>query len=80
MRESPLEARARRAVAAVAILLYLAAYIAGAVTLADRLPNVVWIRLAYFVAAGFVWVIPVMPILAWAERGGPERGGDRKRR
>jgi Protein of unknown function (DUF2842) len=65
-----LGARARRAVAAAAILLYLAAYIAVAATLADRLPNVVWIRLAYFVAAGFVWVVPVMPILAWAERGG----------
>lgn len=69
-------ARARRAVAAVAILLYLAAYIAGAATLAERLPNVVWIRLAYFVAAGFVWVIPVMPVLSWAEFG----GRDRKRR
>ena len=73
-------ARARRAVAAVATLLYLAAYIAGAVTLADRLPNVVWIRLAYFVAAGFVWVIPVMPILAWAERGGATTYEDGKRR
>jgi hypothetical protein len=65
----------RRAVAAVAILIFLAAYIAGAVTLAERLPNVVWMRLAYFLAAGFVWVLPVMPILAWTERG-----GDRKRR
>ena len=68
-------ARARRAAAAAAILVFLAAYIAGAVTLADRLPNVIWLRLAYFVAAGFAWVVPVMPILAWAERG-----GDRKRR
>ena len=63
-------ARARRAVAAVATLLYLAAYVAGAVTLADRLPNVAvdfgsptsW-------RPGSVWVIPVMPILAWAEHG-----------
>lgn len=62
-------ARTRRAAAAVAILVYLAAYIAGAVTLADRLPNVAWMRLAYFVAAGLVWVIPVMPILTWAEHG-----------
>jgi hypothetical protein len=68
-------ARARRAVATVATLLYLAAYIGGAVTLADRLPNVALIRLAYFLAAGFLWVIPVMPILAWAEHG-----GDKERR
>jgi hypothetical protein len=63
-----LGAHARRAAAAAAILIFLAAYIAAAVTLADRLPNIVWMRLAYFVAAGFVWVIPVMPVLAWAER------------
>jgi hypothetical protein len=68
-------ARARRGVATVATLLYLAAYIGGAVTLADRLPHVALVRLAYFLAAGFLWVIPVMPILAWAEHG-----GDRKRR
>ena len=68
-------ARVRRAVAAVATLLFLAAYIAGAVTLADHLPKIVWLRLAYFLAAGFLWVVPVMPIMAWAERG-----GDKKRR
>jgi hypothetical protein len=70
-----LGARLRRAAAAAAILFFLAAYIAGAATLADRLPSVVWMRLAYFAAAGLVWAIPVMPILTWAERG-----GDRKRR
>jgi uncharacterized membrane protein len=80
LREAPLGARTRRAAAAVAILLYLAAYIAGAVTLADRLPNVLWIRLAYFVAAGFLWVIPVMPILTWAEHGGATTREDGKRR
>jgi hypothetical protein len=73
LRETILGARLRRAVAAAAVLLFLAAYIAGAATLADRLPNVVWTRLAYFVAAGFAWVIPVMPILAWAERGGERK-------
>ena len=73
-------ARARRAVAAVATLFYLAAYIAVAVSLADRLPHVVWIRLAYFVTAGFVWVIPVMPILTWAERGRATNHEDGKRR
>ena len=73
-------ARARRAVAAVATLLFLAAYIAGAVTLADRLPHIVWLRLAYFLAAGFLWVVPVMPIMAWAEHGRAMTHKDKKRR
>lgn len=62
-------ARTRRAAAAVVILVYLAAYIAGAVTLGERLPNIVWLRLAYFAAAGLLWVIPLLPILTWAEHG-----------
>jgi hypothetical protein len=72
LKEAPLGARTRRAIAAVAILAWLALYIVGAVTLADRLPNIVWMRLAYFAAAGLAWVIPLKPILAWAEHG-PDR-------
>ena len=73
-------ARARRAVAAVATLVFLAAYVAGVVTLADHLPKAVWLRLAYFLAAGFAWVIPVMPLMAWAERGRGAANDEEERR
>ncbi|MBC6980841.1 MULTISPECIES: DUF2842 domain-containing protein [unclassified Caulobacter] len=62
-------ARARRAVAAVGVLAFLGFYIWAAATLADRLPDVRWVQLIYFVVVGTAWGVPIMPLLWWAERG-----------
>jgi hypothetical protein len=65
--------RARRAVAAVTTLVFLAAYIVLATTLAGLLPDVPWLRLAYNVVAGVAWGAPLLPLFAWAERDGQDR-------
>jgi hypothetical protein len=65
--------RTRRAVAAVATLVFLLAYIVLATTLAGLLPDVAWIRLLYNVVAGLAWGAPLLPLFAWAERDEKDR-------
>lgn len=64
---------ARRAVAAAATLVFLAAYVVVAVTVADYLPNTPWVRLAYNLVVGTAWGAPLLPLFAWAGRDGQDR-------
>jgi hypothetical protein len=57
----------------VGVLVFLAAYIVAAVTIADRLPNIAWVRLLYFAVVGIAWGVPLFPLFAWAERGNKDR-------
>ena len=61
--------RARRAVAAAGMLVFLAAWVWGVVTLGARLPDNWLIRLLFFGVAGLGWGVPLIPLLRWAERG-----------
>lgn len=61
--------RLRRAVAAAGVLLFLAAWVWGAVSLGARLPNNPWIQLLFYGVAGTAWGVPLIPLLRWAERG-----------
>jgi Protein of unknown function (DUF2842) len=61
--------RLRKLIGSVAVLAFLAAYIAVAVTLADRLPDNRLIQLIYFAVAGTAWGLPLLPLLAWMQRG-----------
>ena len=46
-----------------------AAYIAAAVTLADRVQSLHWaIQALYFVLAGVLWVVPAHFLILWAAR------------
>ena len=60
--------RARRAVAGLLILLFLAAYVWAVIALSGLLPNHWLIDLIFFAAAGIAWGVPIIPILRWAER------------
>ena len=60
--------RTRRFVAAIGVLLFLAFWVWGAVTINDRLPDIWWLDLIFFAAAGIGWGIPLIPMLRWAER------------
>jgi hypothetical protein len=62
--------RTRRAIAGLGILVFLAVYTVVAVTVGELLPNVAWLRLAYFCVVGIAWGLPLLPLLSWAERGG----------
>ena len=60
--------RARRFVATVGVVLFLAFWVWGAVTINDRLPNIWWLDLIFFAVAGIGWGVPLIPLLRWAER------------
>lgn len=59
--------------AAVGVLAFLGFYIWAATTLADRLPDVFWVKLIYFVVVGTAWGVPIMPLITWAEHGSRPR-------
>jgi hypothetical protein len=61
--------RLRKLIGSVAVLAFLAVYIAVAVTLADRLPDNRLVQLAYFVVVGTAWGLPLLPLIAWMQRG-----------
>jgi hypothetical protein len=62
-------ARVRKFVGGIAILVFLAAYVSAAVLIADHLPDNQLARLAYFAGAGVFWGVPLLPLIAWMNRG-----------
>jgi hypothetical protein len=60
--------RAKRAVAALAVLAFLVAYVVVVITVGARLPDHWLIDLIFYATAGVAWGIPIIPILRWAER------------
>jgi hypothetical protein len=56
------------------ILLLILVWSVAVVTLAERLgdlPMPLWVL--YYTAAGFLWVLPLKPLLRWMARGRRER-------
>lgn len=68
--------RWRTPLAAVAILVLLAVYVALASLLADLLPEIFWVEALYYCAAGIAWLPLVLYIMGWARRDPepPEEG------
>ena len=60
--------RAKRPIAALAILGFLAAYIWAVIGLWTVLPRHWLLDLIVLGLAGIAWGLPVIPILKWAER------------
>jgi len=61
--------RARRLVASIGVLAFLAFWVWGAVTLSTRLPDNFLVELLFYALAGTCWGLPLIPLLKWAERG-----------
>jgi hypothetical protein len=61
--------RARRAVAGLGILVFLAFWVWAAVTVADLLPDHPLVDALYFLIVGTAWGVPLLPLLKWAEGG-----------
>jgi len=61
--------RLRKLVGSVAVIAFLTAYIALAVTLADRLPDNRIAELLFFVVAGMAWGVPILPLFTWMQTG-----------
>lgn len=61
--------RLRKIIGGLAMLVFLALYVALAVTLVDRLPNWGWLKGLYFIVVGIAWGIPLIPLLTWMDKG-----------
>lgn len=64
--------RARRFVAMLGALAFLAFYVWAVVAMAGVLPDNMWIDLAFYAVAGLAWGVPLIPLLRWAESGKPK--------
>ena len=62
-------ARLRKLIGLPAVLLFLAAYVAAAVWIADRLPDHWLADLVFFAVAGLAWGVPLIPLFKWMNRG-----------
>lgn len=61
--------RARRFVAAIGVLAFLALWVWGLIALRGMLPASQWIDFLFFGVGATAWGLPLIPLLKWAERG-----------
>jgi hypothetical protein len=64
-----MNARTRKAIGGVGILLFLLFYVGLAGKLGSMLPNQALVRLIYYVVVGVAWGVPVIPLITWMNRG-----------
>ena len=62
-------ARTRKLIGSMAIVAFMAMYIAGVAILAEALPPSWGVQLAFFVVAGVAWGVPLIPLISWMNRG-----------
>lgn len=60
--------RIKKLVGTLAILVFLVVYAAGAILLADVIPQHPAIDLVYFVVAGIGWILPIIPLMVWMNK------------
>jgi len=62
--------RTRKLIGTVALLIFVAVYVAVAVSIGER--RVVaapgWVQFIYFIAAGLIWVVPAGLLVRWMQR------------
>ncbi len=64
-----MSARVRKAIGSLGILLFVGFYAWLVSTVGDHVPRIWWAQLAYYVIAGTAWGLPVIPLMAWMNRG-----------
>jgi hypothetical protein len=62
-------ARTRKLIGSMAIIAFLGLYVAAVAILAESLPPHWGAQLAFFVVAGVAWGAPLIPLIAWMNRG-----------
>ncbi len=62
-------ARARKLVGGVAIVLFVIAYAALAVTVSGWLPKTAAVELPFYLVVGIAWGVPIIPLISWMNRG-----------
>jgi len=61
--------RTRKLLGGFGVVAFLIAYAALIATVADYVPSVWWAQMIFFVAAGLLWGVPLIPLLTWMNRG-----------
>ena len=64
-----MNARTRKAVGSLGIVLFVGFYAWLVTTVGDYVPKVWWAQLPYYVVAGTAWGLPVIPLIMWMNRG-----------
>ncbi|CAN5251318.1 hypothetical protein BH11PSE2_BH11PSE2_04230 [soil metagenome] len=59
----------RKIVGTLAIMIFLAAYIAVATIIGGSLPANRWIWLIFYPVVGTAWGLPLIPLLSWMNKG-----------
>jgi len=62
-------ARARKAIGGLGIVAFVVFYAWLVSTVGDHLPRAWWAQLLYYVIAGTAWGAPIIPLIAWMNRG-----------
>lgn len=63
--------RARRFVAFLAVIAFLAFWVWGSISISELLPDHALVKMVFFIVAGMGWGLPLIPLLRWAEKPGP---------
>ncbi len=63
-------ARTRKLIGTVVLLIFLAIYVAAAVSIGEGhvVSAPAWVQLAYFLAAGLAWVVPAGLLIKWMQK------------
>lgn len=61
--------RTRKFIGLFAILGFLFGYVVAAINVADRIPQIAWVQLVYFVLVGTFWFVPIIPLVRWMNWG-----------
>jgi hypothetical protein len=64
-----MNARTRKAVGSLAILVFVFAYAAAVSSIGDHVPKAWWAQLLFYVVAGTAWGAPIIPLITWMNRG-----------
>jgi len=64
-----MSARIRKAIGGIGMLVFLAAYIWAMSMLGQMVPPIWWVKLAFYLVAGTAWGLPLIPLIAWMNRG-----------
>jgi hypothetical protein len=64
-----MNARSRKALGSLGILLFLMIYMAAVSTIGDHVPKAWYAQLAYYMIAGTAWGLPIIPLITWMNRG-----------
>ena len=64
-----MSARVRKLIGLFGLLAFLTAYVVVATKVADHVPKHWAAQLVFFVVVGIGWGLPILPLIAWMNRG-----------